>query len=251
MDTGTLERALAGAGLQADVRWQEVTGSTNQVALAMAADGAPEWSIAAAGHQTAGRGRLGRTWEDQPGSALMCSLVLRPTALDPQDGGWIPLMAGAALAQACRSLTGADIRCKWPNDLLLGGAKVGGILVESLAVDDRLSVAVVGMGLNLASPAGIEGAAGLGVDVDPEALLTAYIRELVDLYRPESSGFIGEVSESWKALSATLGRHVRAITLDGREIGGIATGLGSHGGLIVGAEGGPVEVTSAQILHLD
>ncbi len=250
MDTGTLERALAGAGLQADVRWQEVTGSTNQVALAMAADGAHEWSIAAAGHQTAGRGRLGRTWEDEPGSALMCSLVLRPTALDPQNGGWIPLMAGAALAQACRSLTGADIRCKWPNDLLLDGAKLGGVLVESQVVDERLTVAVVGTGLNLAAPEGVEGAGGLGTDVDPEALLIAYLRELVGLYHPAGAGFGSAVSERWHALSATIGRDVRAKTLGGREIRGTATGLDPHGGLVLETDIGPVSVSFGEVEHL-
>jgi len=216
----------------------------------MAAEGAPEWSIAAAGHQTAGRGRLGRTWEDKPGHALMCSLVLRPTALDPQNGGWIPLMAGVALAEACRSLTGADIRCKWPNDLLLDGAKLGGILVESQVVDERLTVAVVGTGLNLAAPEGIEGAAGLGTDVDPEPLLIAYLRELVGFYRPADAGFASAVSARWQAMSATIGRDVRAITLDGREIRGRATDLGPHGGLILETEIGPVTVSSGEVEHL-
>ena len=250
MDTGTLERALAAVGLQAHVRWDEVTGSTNQVAAAMAAGGAPEWSIAAAGHQRAGRGRLGRTWEDEPGSALMCSLVLRPTALDPEDGGWIPLLAGVALAGACRSLTGADIRCKWPNDLLLDGAKLAGILVESQVVDERLTVAVVGTGLNLEAPVGVEGAVGLGADVDPELLLIAYLRELVALYHPAAAGFGSAVSARWQALSATIGRDVRAITLDGREIRGTATGLDPHGGLILQTQIGPVSVSSGEVEHL-
>jgi BirA family biotin operon repressor/biotin-[acetyl-CoA-carboxylase] ligase len=250
MDTGTLERALATVGLRAPVRWDEITGSTNQVAATMAAEGLPEWSIAAAGHQTAGRGRLGRTWEDKPGSSLMCSVVLRPAGLAPEQGGWIPLMAGVALADACRSAARRDIRCKWPNDLLLDGAKVGGVLVESQVVDGRLEVAVVGTGVNLEEPEGIEGAAGLGADVDPEALLTAYLRGLIDLYHPVHAGFTEGISERWRSVSATIGKDVQATTVDGRVVRGTATGLDLHGGLIVATELGPVTVASGEVEHL-
>ena len=78
LTAGDLERALAGAGLAAPVRADEVTGSTNATALAMAGEGAPEWTLVAAGHQTDGRGRRGRSWTDREGSSLICSFVLRP-----------------------------------------------------------------------------------------------------------------------------------------------------------------------------
>ncbi|MEA2579760.1 MAG: BirA family transcriptional regulator [Actinomycetota bacterium] len=250
MDTGTLERALVAVGLRAPVRWDEVTGSTNQVAAAMAAEGFPEWSIAAAGHQTAGRGRLGRTWEDEPGSSLMCSVVLRPAGVAPEQGGWLSLMAGVALAEGARTLTGRDIRCKWPNDLLLDGAKVGGILVESQVFDGRLAVAIVGTGVNLKEPEGIAGAAGLGGEVDPEALLIAYLRALVDLYHPNDAGFADAISERWRSLSATIGSDVGATTVDGREVRGTATDLDPRGGLILATELGPVTVTSGEVEHL-
>ncbi len=114
-----LERALADLGLEAPVRFDEVTGSTNATALGLAESGAPEWTLVAAGHQTAGRGRLGRTWTDRPGAALMFSFVVRPS-LEPERGGLIPLLAGAAMAVAIRDVAGVNVRCKWPNDLLLG-----------------------------------------------------------------------------------------------------------------------------------
>ena len=216
----------------------------------MAAEGAPEWSIAAAGHQTAGRGRLGRTWEDRPGHALMWSVLLRPSALAAEDAGLVPLMAGVALAGACRSITGLDVRCKWPNDLQLDGAKVGGILVESRVAGRRLEVAVVGSGLNLEPPEGVEGAGGLGAGVDPEALLTAYLRELVALYDRASAGDPGAVTNGWRALSATLGRDVGATTLDGRMVQGMAVDLDARGGLIVETSGGPVTVAFGEVEHL-
>jgi BirA family biotin operon repressor/biotin-[acetyl-CoA-carboxylase] ligase len=250
MDTGTLERALSALGLHARVRWDEVTGSTNQVAGAMAAEGAPEWSIAAAGHQTAGRGRLDRTWEDRAGRALMCSLVLRPVALSPRDAGLLSLMAGVALAQACRSVSEAPVLCKWPNDLLLGGAKVGGVLAESRVVHDRLDVVVVGTGVNLEAPQGVEGAAGIGPEVDVEALLTAYLRRLVDLYDPGNPGFPDAVRAAWRGLSATLGKQVRATTASGSRVDGAAIDVDPRGGLIIETAEGPVTVAHGEVTHL-
>ena len=107
LSTAELERALAAAGLHAPVRFEEVTGSTNATAEALAASGSPEWTLVAAGHQTAGRGRLGRTWVDRPGE--------RPDVLDRASAdvaaadvaGLIPLLAGASMAEATASCPGS------------------------------------------------------------------------------------------------------------------------------------------------
>src|SRR5438067_10339900 len=125
-----LERAVQAAGVRAPVQWDEVTESTNATALDLAAKGEPEWSLVVAEHQTEGRGRLGRTWISEPGGSLLFSIVLRPN-LDPERGLLLTLLAGLAMAEACNAVTGADVRCKWPNDLLLGDRKVGGILAEA------------------------------------------------------------------------------------------------------------------------
>src|SRR6266571_151982 len=100
----------------------------------MAEDGAPAWTLVAAGHQTAGRGRLGRTWSSEPGGSLLFSLVLRPD-MQPEDVGLLTLAAGVAMAAACKDEAALEVRCKWPNDLLLGDRKVGGILSESRVVE--------------------------------------------------------------------------------------------------------------------
>ena len=100
-----LERALAAAGLSAPVRWDDVTESTNATALVLAAEGAPSWTLVAASHQTAGRGRHGRVWRDRPGSALLCSLVLRPN-WPPDRVGLVSLAAGAAMAEAVSEIVG-------------------------------------------------------------------------------------------------------------------------------------------------
>ncbi len=239
-----LERALAAIGVEAPVRFEEVTGSTNATARELAEAGAPEWTLVAAGHQTAGRGRLGRTWIDEPGAALMCSFVLRPP-LAPDAAGSIPLLAGASMARAVADVAGIEVRCKWPNDLLLAGAKVGGILTESSVVDGRLRYAVVGVGLNLRPPAGVEAAAGLG-SVDPAAILTAFLQRFHDGYARIPVGVV----EDWTAVSATLGSEVEVQRLDGPPVRGRAIAVDDHGGLVVRTRDGTETVTSGEVRHL-
>jgi hypothetical protein len=120
-----LRRALRSAGLpDGSVRYEEVTASTNATALEMARAGAPEWTVVAAAHQYAGRGRLGRTWDSVPGDSLLFSVVLRPR-LPPDRAVLLTLLAGVSMALACRVAGVDDVWCKWPNDLLRGDAKVG------------------------------------------------------------------------------------------------------------------------------
>src|SRR5438093_12004733 len=116
-----LRRALAEAGIDAPVHYENVTGSTNTMALALAAGGDPEWTVVAAGHQTGGRGRLGRGWVSEPGGSLLFSFVLRPS-LAPERALLLTLLAGVAMAEACRLVGGAEVACKWPNDLVVDGA---------------------------------------------------------------------------------------------------------------------------------
>src|SRR5438093_3824474 len=130
-----LLQVLAAITVTAPVRSAEVTPSTNATAVELAEAGDPEWTLVAAGHQTEGRGRLGRTWADVPGSSLLFSFVLRPD-LPPARVGLLSLLAGATMAQAIRATTGRRVACKWPNDLQLrDGSKVGGVLLESSISD--------------------------------------------------------------------------------------------------------------------
>jgi BirA family biotin operon repressor/biotin-[acetyl-CoA-carboxylase] ligase len=245
LSTNELERALAAAGLDAPVRFDEVTGSTNATALELAEAGSPEWTLVAAAHQLAGRGRQGRTWVDRPGAALMFSFVLRPAALDPEHSGLVPLLAGVAMADAIEQVAGLEVRCKWPNDLLLGGSKVGGILVESSVADGAVRYAVVGVGVNLEPPSGVVGAAGLG-DVDPVALLSAFLRRFQDGYAAPPA----DVVEQWSAVSATLGRDVEALAVNGPSIRGRAVAVDGRGALVIETADGPVTVTSGEIEHV-
>jgi BirA family biotin operon repressor/biotin-[acetyl-CoA-carboxylase] ligase len=147
LDAEGLRRAV----VRPDGLWRAVdvlasTGSTNADLLARAAAGAPEGVVLAAEEQTAGRGRMGRSWVSPPRAALTFSLLVRPDTVPPARRGWLPLLAGVSVASAVRAAASVDARLKWPNDVLAGPAKLGGILAE--AVGDAV---VVGIGLNVST----------------------------------------------------------------------------------------------------
>ncbi len=224
-----LREAVRGAGIEASPRFDEVTESTNRTALHLAEGGAPEWTVVAAGHQTAGRGRLGRTWVSRPGAAVQFSVVLRPT-LESERIGLLSLAAGVAGATACREAAGADARCKWPNDLMLGDAKVGGILAEAAVSGTATRHVVVGIGINLEPPEGVPGAGGIG-PADAAALIGSVLRTLRDLVSGE--GVAERILTAYRPLSATLGQPVRAVTVDGRVVEGVAESIDNRGNLVV------------------
>jgi BirA family biotin operon repressor/biotin-[acetyl-CoA-carboxylase] ligase len=198
------------------VQWLQSVSSTQDVARRL-----PVGSIVVADHQTAGRGRLDRKWQSPPGTALLVSFVLPPHPL-------MSLAAGVAAAEACAS----SVRLKWPNDLLLGGAKVGGILVEATP-----SKAICGIGINLSwSP---PGAARLNQD---RGQLFEKLR--IELER-WSSAEPTTVLARWRELSETLGRRVR-VELPGSVIEGTADDIGPGGELIVDG----LAVTVGSVTHL-
>jgi BirA family transcriptional regulator, biotin operon repressor / biotin---[acetyl-CoA-carboxylase] ligase len=182
-----------------------------------AARNLPIGSVVLADHQTAGRGRLEHTWEAPPGTALLVSFVLAPNRL-------LSLAAGVAAAEA----SGPDIRLKWPNDLLMEGRKVGGILVEATPAK-----AICGIGINLTwAP---EGAARLG---QPRKQVLGRLVAAIERW---CSAPPEDVVARWRQLSDTLGRRVR-VGLPGRSFEGIAQDINADGELIV--DGTPVSAGS-------
>lgn len=245
-----MREAAKEAGVYAPLSFEEVTASTNSTAMRLAAEGAEEWTLVVAGHQTGGRGRLGRVWVSEPGEALLFSVVLRP-GLPAVEVPLITLLAGTAMAEAARVSCGANVTCKWPNDLMTGDGKVGGILAESSLMGDRVEHVVLGLGVNVrGAPADVPGAAGLGGG-DPAVLMSAFLWCFKHLYHPTEPGFSASAVDAYRKVSATLGRRVRAETLDGRSIDGVAVDVDERGNLLVEAAGVRETVGFGEIAHLE
>jgi BirA family biotin operon repressor/biotin-[acetyl-CoA-carboxylase] ligase len=248
LDETALRRALRSAGLpDGSVRYDELTESTNATALAMARDGAPEWTLVAAGHQYGGRGRLGRIWESAPGDSLLFSVVLRPP-LPPDRAVLLTLLAGASMAVACRVSGVDDVWCKWPNDVVLEEAKVAGILAEAAVADGRVDHVVIGVGVNLGGPPpGVEGAAGLG-GVDAEPLLAGFLGGIGEPIDPAT--FPHRTLARYRPMCATIGRRVRATTTAGLTVEGIAADVDEAGALVVDTVAGRTTVGFGEVHHL-
>lgn len=244
-----LSRALEHAGLRAPVRFDEVTRSTQETALRMATEGAPEWTLVAAAHQTEGRGRLGRTWRDEPGRALMFSFVLRP-GLTPDLGGLLSLLAGTSMAHACGEVADQRAACKWPNDLLVAGRKAGGILAESRVTDGMIEFVAIGAGVNLGSPPSEFLEAG-AIEAGDEELLGAFLRAFAAAYAPADPAFAGAVVSAYRERCATLGARVRATTTRGSRVEGDAVDVDETGALVVRTAGGLELVSFGEVEHLE
>jgi BirA family biotin operon repressor/biotin-[acetyl-CoA-carboxylase] ligase len=175
----------------------------------------------------------------------MCSVVLRPSWL-PERVGLVSLAAGTAMAEAASEASGLDVRCKWPNDLLVGTDKVGGILGEAAASAGGVDHVIVGVGVNLDVPEDVRGAGAIG-PVDGETMLGEFLRRL----RVSIEGDAAAVVDRWRAVSATLGRRVRATTVSGGVAFGIATDIDRTGALLLETDTGRVRVAFGEIEHLE
>ncbi|MEU8089535.1 biotin--[acetyl-CoA-carboxylase] ligase [Micromonospora chalcea] len=251
------------------------TGSTNADAVAAARAGEPEGLVVVAERQTSGRGRRGRVWQSPPRAGLATSVLLRPGEADAERGwapvpvtgyGWLPLLAGVALVEAVRLLAELDARLKWPNDLLVDGAKCAGVLAEAVpGENDRPPAIVVGVGLNVTlradelpeNPTGLPAtslqlAGATATDRDP--LLRALLRSLADWYgRWRDAGGDAEASglrEAYLAGCATIGRQVRVLLPDGSEAHGTATGVDADGQLLVETNAETLRLAAGDVLHL-
>ncbi|MEW6188515.1 MAG: biotin--[acetyl-CoA-carboxylase] ligase [Actinomycetota bacterium] len=213
-------------------------GSTNDIAKDLAIRGAPEGTIVVAEGQTRGRGRLDRRWFSPPGG-IWISLILRPS-MSPADIPKITLMTSVAVAKAIGEVTGLRVEIKWPNDILLRGKKVAGILTEMGAETDRLNFVVVGIGINAnvdIFPPDLEPHATsvrrvLGESVDRLKLLRCLLGRLERKYIRLQEGRFKGILNEWKELCATLDAQVKISTVDG-EIQGKAIGVDEHGALIL------------------
>ena len=259
------QAALRQAVVREGALWTELrvvshTASTNAHLAAAARHGAVEGTVMVAEHQTAGRGRLERTWESPPRAGLTFSMLLRPAPVPSLRYGWLPLLAGVALVDVVRRLGEIDAGLKWPNDVLVDGRKCAGILAEAVPNGPDPAV-VVGIGLNVSTTAAelpVEGATSLALAgsacVDRDPLLRSVLREFAEDFTdwraaagdPEKSGLRAE----YLSRCDTLGRQVRVRLPDGGDLVGEAVDVDGEGRLVIDSGGTRTPVAAGDIVHL-
>lgn len=231
----------------------DVIDSTNTWLAQRALEGAPEGLVAVADFQSAGRGRLDRRWESPPGASLLCSILLRPDVAPDQLQLVVACVALAARAALVR-LSGVRPALKWPNDLIVGDAKIAGLLAEIVAVDERLAV-VVGIGVNLTheGPTNVVSTsvrAASGVTITPPALLDIVLDELeVRRALLDTSGGLSALRDEYERGLVTLGQLVR-VERTNDVLVGLATSVDEFGQLIVVVDGKDIAVTVGDVVHV-
>ncbi len=203
------------------------TDSTNAVALQLAAEGAEHGTVVVAEEQTGGKGRLGRTWYSEKSSGIYTSIILRPP-LAPVAAPVLTLMAGLAAQKATSSVSGLAVDIRWPNDLMVNGKKVCGILTEMSAELDRLHAVVLGIGINVnhsVMPAELTNiATSLRIEahrgISRVQVLVALLRELERHYQLLLANGNRAITERWEAASSFAhGKRVRVVTPAGEALG--------------------------------
>lgn len=234
-----------------EVRVLQRCASTNAVLLAQRLR---RPVLLAANEQTAGRGRHGRRWHSPPGCGALFSLGL-PLARPARDLSGLSIVAGVAAVRALRALGAVDAALKWPNDLLLHGAKLGGILVETRA-QGAGSAAVIGIGVNWRKTPGLaarlrRGVAALEDGLQPlpprNAVIGALAREVLAALRAFDTAGFEPFRSGWNALHAYAGKALRVRLADGSVLAGVAAGLAADGALQLRTRGGLRTVRNGRV----
>ncbi|MGD0830304.1 MAG: biotin--[acetyl-CoA-carboxylase] ligase [Terracidiphilus sp.] len=253
-DLAALEAALAGTIFAGQLHFSPLTDSTNSDAIDAARSGAPHGSVYFTDEQLAGRGRGGHVWHSASGEGLYVSAVLRPM-IPTLRLPLLPLAAGLAAAEAIRAVAGLTVDLRWPNDLLIGPRKTGGILVESKIEGGMAGFVVVGIGINVHQRAFDAGLATPATSVDLEtgrrnprqpllvALLKSLEREALALLDPEAGGTVPARVEA----ASTWIRGRRVEVHGPQACTGVTAGLDQHGFLLVRTGDGLVTVQTGGI----
>jgi BirA family biotin operon repressor/biotin-[acetyl-CoA-carboxylase] ligase len=242
-----------------DIRVFEQTTSTNDVIEKLARDGVKEGAVVFAESQTRGRGRLGRVWLSPARKGIWFSVLLRPD-LRPQETTQLTVASATALRRAIQSESGLDPEIKWPNDILIRGKKVAGILTELSAELNRVKHVILGIGVDANQnvnefPAELRKTATslkieTGKMISRPELATAILRELDHDYARVCGDFFADVADEWEAHCTTIGRTV-TIQIGGRRVRGRAESLGDDGALLLRTEHGHLERISGGDVTLE
>lgn len=228
------------------------TASTNADMVQRFAAGESEGLVLVAEEQTAGRGRLDRDWVTPPRASLTASFLLVPE-VEPARWPWLPLVAGIATASAVSRATGCVPKLKWPNDVLVGGSKLAGILVERATGPSGVPGAVVGIGINVDQTrdelpvSAATSLALVGVTPTRTDLLTILMEELGVGYQRWVDG--ADPRADYAALCDTLGREVQIQQPSG-ELTGVAIGIDPMGRLVVRTPAGEEHVAAGDVVHV-
>jgi len=244
----SIEKGLTTAFMGRKIIYYRSIGSTNDVAKELAARGAPEGTLVIADEQTAGKGRLGRRWLAPPGTSLLMSLLFRPhSPFSIHQTQRLTMICSLAVVEAIEAVTGLAAAIKWPNDIVVWGKKVGGILTELGATGERLDYAVVGLGLNVNLDFGVVEAMEelaatatslsqeLGREVSRLALLWRILENVESRYQRLQAGELPH--DEWASRLITLHHHVMVDTPQG-VVEGWAEGVDADGALIIRTNGG-------------
>ena len=238
-DLAELSTALENTLFSGKVHFLPKTGSTNTLAMQAATAGVEEGTVIFADQQTAGRGRNGHNWHSEPATAVLASIVLRPKIL-PMQSLWLSLMTGVAVHEAILRTCGISCDLRWPNDLLIDGKKVCGILTEISADAEQLRFAVIGIGINVNQPSFSSEIASLATSLQMETgkqwsrteLLIALLKRLEAEYR----GTLAAGQDSLLRKVESISSYVRGKRVHVDEAGGydgITEGLDARGFLRV------------------
>lgn len=249
--------------------WRQIdvvaeTGSTNADLAERARRGEPAGAVLIAEHQTAARGRLGRSWTAPPGTAIGMSLLVRPDGISPIRWTWLPLLTGIAVSESLRRAAKIPADLKWPNDVLVRDRKICGILAERVVTPGNLSGCVIGIGINVGLTADqLPVSTATSIRLQPDAapvgraaVITTVLRAFELLYRQwQDSADDTALAAAYLARCGTIGRQVRVIQSDastgsGRETVGEAEAIDTEGRLVVRTDSGRATFGAADVVHL-
>jgi len=256
LDGAVLREALRPWPFYVDVEATPATGSTNADVAALARQGAPEGTVRSTDHQVAGRGRLARTWTSPPRAGIAVSVLLRPTAIPLDRWTWLPLLAGVVIARTV-ARAGVEARLKWPNDVLVDGGKIAGILVEVVGVGAPDAL-VVGLGLNVSNergelpPGGTSLALAGATQLDRVTVLADLLGDLAATYAGwrDAGGDPAGLRAAYLARCDTIGREVAVELPGGRTVRGVGRTVDLDGRLVVETASAELALSAGDVVHV-
>lgn len=256
LDGAVLRQALRAWPFYVDVESTPATGSTNADVAALARQGAPEGTVRSTDHQVAGRGRLARTWASPPCAGIAVSVLLRPALIPRDRWTWLPLLAGMVVARVVER-AGVEARLKWPNDVLVDGGKIAGILVEVVGAGAPDAL-VVGLGLNVSNelaelpPGGTSLALAGATQLDRVTVLTDLLGDLAATYGSwrEGGGDQAGLRPAYLARCDTIGREVAVELPGGRTVRGIGRTVDLDGRLVVETASAQLALSAGDVVHV-